>query len=120
MLKGTPVLIVENEHLIALGLSLAVEDNHGTVIGPVATVAEALTLIARGSVGAAILDASLDDRDVTPVALCLIAQDVPFVVHTGTGLPVALAAQYPDLPVVMKPRRSQDVIATLVQHLRAN
>ena len=119
MLNGLPVLIVENEHMIALSLSLAIEDLHGIVIGPVTTVAEALEVLARQPVGAAILDASLDDRDVTPVALHLIERAVPFVIHSGTGVPDDLAAQHPDLPIIMKPRSPEDVVATLIRHLRA-
>jgi DNA-binding response OmpR family regulator len=119
MLKGLPVLIVENEPLIALDLSHAVQDHQGIVIGPVPTVAEALAILARQPVGAAILDAKLDDRDITPVATRLIAQGVPFVIHSGTGLPAELAACHPDLPVVIKPKRPEEVVATLAEQLQS-
>jgi len=119
MLKGLPVLIVENEPLIALDLSDAVQDRDGIVIGPVPTVAEALALLAGQPVGAAILDARLDDRDITPLAIRLIEQAVPFVIHSGTGLPDELAASHPDLPVILKPKRPQEVVATLEQRLLA-
>jgi len=118
MLKGLPVLIVENEPLIALDLSHAVQDHQGIVIGPVPTVAEALAILARQPVGAAILDAKLDDRDITPVATRLIAQGVPFVIHSGTGLPAELAASHPDLPVIIKPTRPEEVVATLAEQLQ--
>jgi len=117
MLKGLPVLIVENEPLIALDLSEAVRDQDGIVVGPVPTVAEALAILASRPVGAAILDAKLDDRDITPVAVRLIEQAVPFVIHSGTGLPSELAARYPDLPVVLKPMQPREVVATLEERL---
>jgi len=69
------------------------------------------------AVAAAILDANLLDRDVTPLALELIDKAVPFIIHTGTGLPDALAAQFPHLPVVMKPTRSTQVLAALLQQV---
>src|SRR4051812_34817002 len=120
MLNGLPVLIVENEPLIALDLSHAVQDRNGIVVGPVPTVAEALAILAGQKVGAAILDAKLDDCDITPVAIRLIEQAVPFVIHSGTGLPAELAASHPDLPVILKPKRSEDVIASLEQQLRGS
>ncbi|MEP7007029.1 MAG: response regulator [Sphingomonas bacterium] len=118
MLKGLPILIVENEPFIALDLSHAVREHEGIVIGPVPTVAEALAILADQPVGAAILDARLDDRDVTPLAIRLIEQAVPFVIHTGTGLPAELAAVHPDLPVIYKPKRPEEVVATLVKQLQ--
>jgi len=118
MLNGLSVLIVENEPLIALDLSDAVVDLQGIVIGPVPTVAEALAILAGQPVGAAILDARLDDRDVTPLAIRLVEQAVPFVIHTGTGLPAELAASHPDLPVILKPKRPGEVVATLMEQLR--
>ena len=118
MLEGLPVLIVENEPLIALDLTAAVLEQNGIVIGPVPTVAEALAILADQPIGAAILDAKLDDRDITPVAVRLIEQAVPFVIHSGTGLPAELAARHPDLPVILKPKRPEDVVASLEQQMR--
>jgi DNA-binding response OmpR family regulator len=118
MLKGLSVLIVENEPLIALDLSDAVRGHDGIVIGPVPTVAEALAILAGQPVGAAILDGKLDDRDITPVAIRLIEQAVPFIIHTGTGLPAELAARHPDLPIVLKPRCPKEVLATLEEQLQ--
>jgi DNA-binding NtrC family response regulator len=117
MLNGLPILIVEDEPMVALDLALAVEDIEGKPIGPVATVAEALALIDAQVVAAAILDANLLDRDVTPLALALVERSVPFVIHTGTGLPADLAKSHPDLPVVMKPATSTVVLAALLQQV---
>jgi len=114
MLGGLPILIVEDEALIALDLAAAVEEFDGRVIGPVATVAEALSLLEQGVVAAAVLDANLADRDVTPIALRLIEQVVPFVIHTGTGLPAELAAIDSDILVIQKPSRAASVITRLI------
>jgi len=113
-----PILIVEDELLIALALADAVEECAGTVVGPVATVAEALALMDTRSIAAAVLDAQLVDRDVTPVALRLFEQGVPFVIHTGTGLPVELAALLPNVPVAMKPLKAPIVVACLLNEMR--
>ncbi len=117
MLNGLPILMVEEERGVAVDLAGAIEDVDGRPIGPVATVAEALALLESEAVAAAILDADLADRDVTPLALALIDRAVPFVIHTDTGIPAELAARHPDLPVVMKPARSTLVLAVLLQRV---
>jgi DNA-binding response OmpR family regulator len=111
------ILIVEDEELVALALALAAEDLGVSVVGPVARVADALTLIENGWIDGAIIDAQLVDRDITPVALRLAEQIVPFVVYTGTGLPEELAATHPDTPVMMKPTRVDCVLRSLITRI---
>lgn len=117
MLRGLPILIVEDEALIALDLAAAVEDLEGTVIGPVASVVEALAILQHQFVAGAVLDANLVDRDITPVAVLLAQHAVPFVVHTGTGLPSALRTSHPHLPVVMKPAQAATVLTQLLDEI---
>ena len=114
MFSAQLILIVEDEPLLAMDLAEAVEDLEGVVIGPVSTVAAALELLETVSVAAAILDANLLDRDITPVALRLASASVPLVVYTGTGLPAEVVAQRPDLPVLRKPAGAQVVVQRLV------
>jgi DNA-binding NtrC family response regulator len=117
MLNGLAVLIVEDDVSVSEELVFCVEHLDGRPIGPVATVAEGLALLETEKVEAAILDASLLDGQVTLLALKLVEKSVPFVIHTGTGLPTALAARYPDLPVVMKPARPSVVLDALFRQL---
>ena len=117
MLNGLPILIVEDEAFIAMDLAEAIEHVEGQPVGPVTTVAEALELLKTETVEAAILDANLIDRDVTPLALALIERGVPFVIHTGTGVPEELAQRHPNIPVIPKPARSTLVLAALLQHV---
>ncbi len=107
------ILIVEDEMLIALDLSDTVEAAGGRVIGPFATVAEALALIDVTPIDGAICDAMLADRDVTPLALALVERGVALVVHSATGPPPALSAVHPDLVSVRKPAVADRVIARL-------
>ncbi len=117
MLTGLKILIAEDEALVACDLACAVKALDGIVIGPVASVAEALSLLDEGAVDAAIVDANLIDRDVTPLAIRLIKLDVPLVVHTGNGLPDLLRQSHPYLPVVMKPMSSDTVLAALMANI---
>jgi len=123
MLDGLAILIVEDEQLLAMDLAFAVEDRGGVVVGPVASVAEGIAILAARQTGcgaqdgppmlAAVLDANLIDRDVTPLALRLIECGIPFVIHSAIGLPEALAASHPDLPLVRKPARPAVVLGAL-------
>lgn len=118
MLSDKLVLIVEDDPFIAMGLALAVEDLSGLVSGPVDSVEEAFGLLGKFPVNAAILDSELSDRDVTPVALQLIESNVPFVLHTGTGIPGELAKVHPSLPVLLKPMRPAEVVAALIVEIK--
>jgi CheY-like chemotaxis protein len=101
-LSRCKVLIVEDQLIVALDIQMAVEDANGEVVGPAATVREALELLSRAKVDAAILDANLPDGDVTPVAEELIARGIPIIINTGVALPFKLRG-HSDLPVFKKP-----------------
>ena len=109
---------MEDEYLIALALAEAVEDLDGKVVGPVATVAAALEIMNTRAIAAALLDARLADRDVTPVAVRLAEEGIPFVIHTATGLPEELASSLSHLPVVLKPLKAAIVAACLLNEIR--
>ncbi len=117
MPKALSILIVEDDAMIALALAFAAEDVGATVIGPAASTDEALTLLGQATVDAAIIDVRLADREVTPVAIALIEAGVPFLIHTGTGLPIDLAAAFPDLPVLRKPAAPNNVLARLLAEI---
>ena len=117
MFEGLTILIVEDEPVIGLNLAFTVEDLGGRVAGPVPTVAEALKLLPDIQASGAVLDARLADRDVTPLAVDLAARGIPFVVHSGTGLPDALVQTLPDLPVIMKPASSVTVLRELAERI---
>lgn len=113
MFDDTNVLVVEDESLIADDLADWVKAAGGRVIGPARTVARALELIETTSVDAAILDAHLADRDVTPVARLLIARNVPLTVYSGLGLPEELATLHPEIPLILKPTPTARVVRRL-------
>lgn len=110
------MLIVEDEPFVALDLALSVEDAGGMVVGPAATLKEALSLVG-GDIKAAILDVHLPDGDVGPVLHKLMGRGIPVVVQTGGGLPTALQEKYPDLLVLLKPNDPLELIAYLSQRL---
>jgi DNA-binding NtrC family response regulator len=105
------ILILEDEFLIALDLELAVEDANGRVVGPASSIAMARKLLASERVDGAILDAHLPDGDVSLIVDELVARGIPFVIHTGTGLPEALAERR--FPVFVKPTSTTRLMAEL-------
>jgi len=102
-LEQRKVLVVEDEIFVALDVAATVEDANGTVVGPVGTVRQAIDLISKQPVDAAILDVNLADGDLEPILDRLKRQNIFVVIHTGGGLPAHLAARYPEVPVFQKP-----------------
>ena len=117
MLQRSPILIVEDEPFVAMDLAFEVESINGVVVGPTATVAQALTILSDTEVAGAILDANLADRDITPVAVLLWERGIPFVLHSGKGVPAELAAIIPRLPNIAKPERASAVVECLCERL---
>ena len=88
MLLNRHILLVEDEYLIAWALQDDLQRSGAHVIGPAASVEDALALLANERVDGAILDVSLGQEKVFPVAEALAARGIPFVFATG----------YSDLP----------------------
>ena len=55
LLSENRILVVEDELLIALDLTSAIEEAEGIVIGPVRSAADALSVLGEGAVDGAIL-----------------------------------------------------------------
>ena len=117
MFLAQNILIVEDEHLIALDLAQTVVEQGGHVVGSCATVGDALVMLDRHGIDGAILDGTLPDGEVTPVALRLADRGIPMIVYSGTGLPTGLAGRFPNLPVVFKPASSATVLAGLAREM---
>lgn len=119
MLNQAAILIAEDEPYISLALQWAVEDAGGTVIGPAATIVEALALLDKNLPTAAILDVNLADGEITPVVEKLVAIGVPIVLQTGIGLPPDLAARFPSLTAHTKPCPPERLVEEIAGLLKA-
>jgi PAS domain S-box-containing protein len=105
------VLLVEDEELVALELSIELSRLGWAVVGPAATLAEAQALIST-QVDAAVLDVNLRGKPVYPVAEALAKQDVPFLFCTGYEV-VDPEGRFADVPVIRKPIEPSAVSAAL-------
>lgn len=97
------ILLVEDEYVLAYHLADTLEAAGACVLGPHATVADALAgLEAATRVDAAVLDVNLGGEAVFPVADALHARGVPFVFVSGYDR-TALPPRYADVPNCIKP-----------------
>jgi DNA-binding NtrC family response regulator len=97
------VLVAEDEPVIALDVAFAVEEAGGEVVGPAASVRQALSLVEGDGIQAAILDVDLLDGNVGPVIEELARRGIPTVIHSGAGVPAFLRDRFKDLAVYRKP-----------------
>lgn len=85
-LAGRRVLVVEDETVISMFIEDALSGLGCHVVGPARRVQQALDLIERNSIDAAILDLNLGrDGDSYPIADALTLRGLPFVFSTGYG-----------------------------------
>jgi PAS domain S-box-containing protein len=110
-LKGSRVLIVEDAVLLALELETGLSEAGAEVVGPAYELEEAMALLDR-PIDAAVLDANLNGRSVTPVAEALSKRKVPFVFATGYGEAGGAPGGF-DAPVIRKPYDVTQVAAAV-------
>lgn len=107
------VLLVEDEHIVASALSRGLRMCGAEVIGPAATVENALALIASTpSINGALVDINLRGIEAYDVVDSLIARNVPTVLATGYEISV-VPNRYRDLIVLQKPFDPADAMAAL-------
>ena len=83
LLHDRHILVVEDDYFIAWALVDELTSFGAHVIGPAASVEEALALLANQPTDGAILDVSLSRDKVFPVASALTDRGIPFVFATG-------------------------------------
>jgi DNA-binding NtrC family response regulator len=111
LLRAKSILIVEDEPLIALELHAALRAA-GASLMAATDATEALRIIRRNDVSAAVVDVSLGNEDCLAVCQALFYRSVPFLFYTGHR-DAAILSAWPEAPVYLKPARSEDIIACL-------
>jgi len=115
MITGLNVLVVEDELTRAWAIAEALNRVGASVIGPVASVSDALEQLTRQDIHAAVLDANLLDRDITPVAKILVARKTPLVLYAAAGIPEHLDEFEGILSVVPKSASISHLLEVLAQ-----
>lgn len=109
-LAGLRVLVVEDEAVIAEAAMMMLADAGAAPLGPCASVASALTMLADTHVDLALLDVDLKGMRSTAVAQKLAERGTPYVAATGHTIAAAIAGA----PVIIsKPYTPEQAQAAL-------
>ncbi|MGC2410586.1 MAG: response regulator [Methyloceanibacter sp.] len=108
------ILVVEDEFLIALDIAGALEQGGLVVIGPLASISDALEALKQEAVDGALLDANLGGQPVGSIADALLARKVPFAFVSGYGRD-QLPPQHRGAPLVRKPFTGADLLAVVAR-----
>lgn len=111
-LDGLRILVAEDEPLVAMLLEDVLLDAGATIMGPAATVPEALALAASERPDVAVLDLNLSGETCLAVADALAAAGIPFLVATGFGGDVPLP-RHAGVQVLQKPYEPATLIEAL-------
>tara|TARA_R110002110_G_scaffold33636_16_gene115317 strand:- start:3212 stop:3583 length:372 start_codon:yes stop_codon:yes gene_type:complete len=114
-LSGKRILIVEDEILAAMELTDILESRDCTIVGPVASLKDALPLAESSEYDAAILDITLRDGEVFPLAQWLRERHIPFIFATAYGSSAGLTEDFSDYALVPKPYPEQRLVRALNQ-----
>ena len=114
MLHDVRVLVADDEPFIAFAIAAGIEDAHGEVIGPCASLEEIFDLLSGQPLpNAAILDLHLVDGEVTPAAEHLLDREVHVILHSGLTLPSRLLDRLPTLVSCPKPTAPEMLVRRL-------
>lgn len=110
---GRRILVVEDNFNIATGMVRLLKAKGAEIVGPAATVADALKMIAAAErIDGAVLDVNLHGKLVYPVVDALRSKSVPLVFITGYD-DEAVNPNYRDVPCLRKPVAIELVIDAL-------
>jgi len=112
-LRGKTILIVEDEPLVALYVHSALRAAGAGLIAATNST-EALALIRRNEIAAAIIDVNLGGQDCLAVCQALFHRLVPFAFYTGHADADLLKA-WPEVRVLRKPARDSEIIDCIVE-----
>jgi len=106
------VLLAEDDYWLAKELAEGLAASGVDVVGPVASVGAAIARIEQEALDGAILDATLFDGDIGPVAALLDRHGVPFVllISKGDG---EIPARFRNRPRRDKPASAADLLTML-------
>lgn len=111
--SGKRILIVEDEFLVALGLQDNLRSLGYAVIGPVASLADALRAAETEQMDAAILDVNLRGELVFPAAAVLCDRGIPMIFCSGHMGLSRFPDRFSDAVRVPKPYTSAGIAAAL-------
>ena len=116
-LKGMRVFVVEDEGLVAMSVEDMLSDLGCKVAAQASSLAEAMDKAKAGGFEVALLDVSLNGKQVFPLAEFLSERGIPFAFASGYGR-AGLPESFCNRPVVPKPFQIEELSAALTSALR--
>jgi len=116
-LGGHSILVVDDEPLIALGVTDALSDAGAEVV-TAHDLRTALEAARNGDVSAAILDVQIGASNCAPICAALSSQQVPFMFFTGSDNHDVLR-EWAFVPTLAKPTGEAELIANVEALLAA-
>jgi DNA-binding NarL/FixJ family response regulator len=110
-LTGVSVLVVEDDFFVATDIKQTLEDAGADVVGPAASVTEAMHLIDDDGFSVALLDYQLGKENSSSIADRLDHECVSYFFHSGSREEVA--RDYPDAMIVSKPSQPEQLVAAI-------
>ncbi|WP_128292965.1 response regulator [Afifella aestuarii] len=109
------VLVLDDEAMIAGTMKLLLEDAGHEVVGPAASLDDAMRLADTETIDVAILDANVEHRLSTSVAARLSARRIPYCICSGDELD-DVRSDFGEVDHLSKPFGENDLL-TIVEHL---
>jgi CheY-like chemotaxis protein len=115
-LAGRSILIVENDPVIARSIADCLQDA-GALVLTASNTNDALPIVERSHISAAVLDLDLGGGDSTRVCRQLSDRNIPFLFYIGYD-DAYVTDKWPNATVVGKPASEQVLIMTLFGLIR--
>jgi DNA-binding response OmpR family regulator len=116
LLAHCSILLVENEPVIALSIADCLQDAGALVLGA-SNTNDALLIVERSHISAAVLDLDLGGSDSTLVCRRLSDRNIPFLFYSGYD-DTYVTDKWPNATVVGKPASEQILITTVLGLIR--
>lgn len=118
MLSHARILLVENEPLLALELAQTILEANGTIAATARSREEALKLAISSEINVAVLDVKLPDGKSFAVAKLLEERGIPFLFCTGDIADQQQFKDWPGVPVIGKPYKTETMIDGIISLLQ--
>ena len=117
-LEGVRVLVVEDDPFLSVDLEMTLVSAGAIVVGRCKTLRDALALSDAPDFSVAVLDFSLGNETIAPVARKLASRSIPFILYTGLAGREPKLAEWADRLIVQKPSPPRMLVAALRAALR--
>jgi len=119
VLRDLSVLIVEDEFIVAVGLENTFRNAGAGDVTVIGNIADAWDAVRSTRFDFALLDIRLPDGYSFPLAMNLMAQEVPVVIHSGHA-EIYHSARLPGITFCPKPATPAEIVHASFKAIRFN